>query len=110
MRTSSLMKRVMIFVDETDKFHHSNLAAAILERLKKEGCSGATILKGSAGFGSHKQIHTSSIIDLAVSLPDIVVFIESPEKVAQILPAIEQMIEEGFIAIDDVETIKLSKK
>lgn len=110
MRTNSLMKRVMISVDETDKFRHSNLSAALMERLKKEGFSGATVLKGSAGFGSHKQIHTTTIMDLAVSLPDIVVFIETPDKVAQILPVLEEMIEEGFIAIDDVETIKLSKK
>ncbi|MBS2002240.1 MAG: DUF190 domain-containing protein [Candidatus Obscuribacterales bacterium] len=110
MRTSSVMKRVMIFVDETDKFQRANLAAALLERLKKEGCAGATVLKGSAGFGAHKQIHTNTIVDLAVSLPDIVMFIETPEKVAEILPILEGMIEEGFIAIDEVETIKLSKK
>ena len=110
MRTSSAMKRVMIFVDETDKFQRGNLASALLEKLKKEGCSGATVLKGSAGFGSHKQIHTNSIVDLAVSLPDIVLFIETSEKVAQLLPILEDMIEEGFIAVDDVETIKISKK
>ena len=110
MRTSSSMKRVMIFVDETDKFQRSNLSAALLEKLKKEGCSGATVLKGSAGFGSHKQIHTTSIMDLASSLPDIILFIETADKVAQLLPILEEMIEEGFIAIDDVETIKLTKK
>lgn len=110
MRTSSSMKRVMIFVDETDKFHRGNLSTSLLEKLKKEGCSGATVLKGSAGFGSHKQIHTNSIVDLAVSLPDIVIFIETAEKVGQLLPMLEEMIEEGFIAIDDVETIKISKK
>jgi len=104
------MKRVMIFVDETDKFQRGSLSLALLQRLKKEECSGATILKGSAGFGSHKQIHTTSIVDLAVSLPDIVIFIETAEKVAQLLPILEEMIEEGFIAIDDVEAIKLSKK
>ncbi|MBI2811164.1 MAG: DUF190 domain-containing protein [Candidatus Melainabacteria bacterium] len=110
MRTSSSMKRVMIFVDETDKFQRGNLSTALLEKLKKEGCSGATVLKGSAGFCSHKQIHTNSIVDLAVSLPDIILFIETPEKVAQLLPILEEMIEEGLIAIDDVETIKISKK
>ncbi len=110
MRTSSSMKRVMIFVDETDKFQRSNLAAALLEKLKKEGCSGATVLKGSAGFGTHKQIHTNSIIDLASSLPDIILFIETADKIAQLLPILEEMIEEGFIAVDDVETIKITKK
>ena len=67
-------------------------------------------MKGSAGFGSHKQIHTTSIMDLASSLPDIILFIETADKVAQLLPILEEMIEEGFIAIDDVETIKLTKK
>jgi PII-like signaling protein len=103
------MKRVMIFIDETDKFQHKNLAASILEKLKKEGCSGATVLKGAAGFGSHKQIHTMSIMDLAVSLPDIILFIETADKVAQLLPMLEGMIEEGLITVDEVEAIKISK-
>jgi PII-like signaling protein len=110
MRTSETMKRVMIFVSETDRYQHSNLAAALLEKLKKEGCGGATVFKGSAGFGANKQIHTNSIVDLAVNLPDVVMFIEMPEKVEQLLPVLQDMIQEGFISIDDVETIKISKK
>jgi PII-like signaling protein len=99
----------MIFVDETDKYHGANLAAAIIDRLKKEGCSGATVLKGIAGFGVHKQVHTAAILDLSISLPDIIVAIESEEKIAQIMPIIEEMVAEGLIVIDDVQTIKLSK-
>ncbi len=110
MQTRATMKRVMIFVTETDRYQHGNLSAALLERLKKEGCAGATVLKGSAGFGTNKQIHTTRILDLAISLPDIVMFLETAEKVAQVLPIVEEMIEEGLIAIDDVETIKISKK
>lgn len=49
-------------------------------------------------------------MDLASSLPDVILFIETADKVAQLLPILEEMIEEGFIAIDDVETIKLTKK
>lgn len=110
MRTTAVMKRVMIFVTESDRYKRGNLAEAVIERLKKEGCSGATVFKGSAGFGANKQIHTMSIVDLAVSMPDCILFVETAEKVAQVLPLLEDMIEEGLITVDDVETIKISKK
>lgn len=99
----------MIFVDGSDRYHHQNLSAALLDRLKKEGCGGATVFKASAGFGMHGQIHTNTIVDLASSMPDCILFIETQEKVAQLLPIVEEMVQEGFIAIDDVETIHLTK-
>lgn len=109
MKITSNMKRLMIFIDETDRFHGANLSAALIDRLKKEGCAGATLLKGIAGFGFHKQVHTAAILDLSVSLPDVVLVIETAEKVAQIMPVLEEMIGEGLIVLDDVEAIKLAK-
>ena len=109
MKTTAMLKRVVIFIDETDRYHGANLGAALLDRLRKEGCAGATMFKGIAGFGVHKQVHTAAIMDLAVSLPDMIVMMDTEEKVAQIMPILEEMIPEGLIAIDDVQTTKFSK-
>lgn len=103
------MKRLMIFIDETDRYHGVNLAAALLERLRKEGISGATVLRGTAGFGSHGTVHTSAILDLQIALPEIITAIDSEAKVVAVLPILEEMIGEGLIVVDDVQATKISK-
>jgi len=65
-------KRVTIFVGESDQWHHRPLYLAILEHLKAAGCSGATVTRGTAGFGAHSQIKTATILRLSVDLPVII--------------------------------------
>jgi len=109
MKEPVAMKRVMIFIDETDRWHGKVLSAALVDRLNKEGCSGATVVRGTAGFGGHHKVHTASLMDLASSLPEIVLVIETPEKVAQIMPVIEEMVLGGLVVMDDVQVIRLTK-
>jgi PII-like signaling protein len=109
MNNSVAMKRLMIFIDETDKWQGRSLSAALLDLLKKEGCSGATVIRGSAGFGIHRKMHTTSIMDLSSSLPEIVLVMDTPEKIESILPALSAIVSEGLFVLDDVEAIKLSK-
>jgi len=109
MKIVSQLKRVMVFIDETDRWQGKNLGAAIAERLKKEGCAGVTIVRGSLGFGSHGEIHTTSILDLSSDLPMIVIVIDEPERIEQYLPIFDLMITEGLVLIDDVEATKYSR-
>ena len=53
---------VRILLGESDQFHHMPLHRALLERLRREGLAGATILQGTAGFGASSVIHTSSLV------------------------------------------------
>lgn len=103
------MKRLMIFIDETDRFQKGSLSAALVERMKKEGCAGATVIKGATGFGVHQHIHTTSIMDLSNSLPEIVLAIDTPEVIEAVIPKLKEMIQEGLIVIDEVEAIRMSK-
>jgi PII-like signaling protein/CBS domain-containing protein len=103
------MQRLMIFIDETDRYQGVNLSTAILEKLRTEGISGATVMRGTAGFGVHGQVHTAALLDLAISLPEMITAIDSEEKVQAVLPKLEEMIREGLIAVDEVQTITISK-
>lgn len=109
MNNAVPMKRLMIFVDETDKWQGRSLSAALVDRLKKEGIAGATVLRGASGFGAHRTVHTTSIMDLASSLPEIILVLDTPEKIDSIVPAVSEMVSEGLLVIDDVQAIKLSK-
>ena len=54
-------KQLTVFVTETDQYHHQALYMAIIEMLRREGCSGATAIRGVAGFGASTLIHTAAI-------------------------------------------------
>lgn len=109
MQTGTL-KRVMIFIDETDRWHGANLGVAIIDRLRKEGCAGATTLRGMGGYGVHGQMHTTTIVDLSVNLPVVIMVIDEPEKIDRFLPILNEMVVEGLIIVDEVEAIRNNKE
>ncbi len=61
----------------------------ILDILRdEENVLGATVVRGIAGFGHSKEIHTSTLLNLSLELPLIVEFYDETDKVMQ---AIEKL-------------------
>jgi PII-like signaling protein len=108
MKTNLQLKRVMIFIDETDKHGSKNLSTAIVEKAKQLGCGGATVLRGILGFGAHKRVHSASIVDLSINLPEIIVIMDAAEVIDLLLPELDNMVKEGLVVVDDVEGFKYS--
>ena len=96
------LKRLMIFIDESAHWESKSLSTALLERFRREGIAGATVLHGSSGFGIHGQVHTASIMTLATNLPVIVIVVDRPEKVEKLHPILDEMVRQGLVTIDDV--------
>ena len=99
-------KKVSIYVGEDHQYHGHALYTAILDYLFSHGVSGATAIRGIAGFGAHHKMHTARILDLTVNLPVQIEFIESPEKLEEILPRLRDMVETGLIEVQDTLVIK----
>ena len=59
---------VRILLGESDQFHHMPLARALLERLRRDGFAGATVIHGVAGFGASSVIHTAGLVELSTDL------------------------------------------
>lgn len=101
-------KRVTIYIGETDQWHHQPLFMAILEFLRREGCAGATVERGVAGFGANSRIKTASILDLSLDLPMLVTWIDRPDRVERVLPQLAQMVPSGLITVEDVQVYHYS--
>ena len=69
-------KQLTIFISETDQFHHQALYMAIIEMLRRAGCSGATAFRGVAGFGASSMIHRASILRLSMDLPLVIIVVD----------------------------------
>jgi PII-like signaling protein len=98
--------RVRVYLGERDKHHGKALWSALLELLRREGAAGATVTRGVAGFGAHSKIHTASIVDLSSDLPLVLEWIDTEERVGQLLPIIEEMLQGGLITTDPVRIIR----
>ena len=101
-----------IHIGESDKWHGRPLHEALVELFRKEGFSGATVLRGVAGYGGSSVYHTDKILRLSQDLPIVVEVVETAEKVEKILPRMDEMVEGGLVTLEKVRVIlyKSAKK
>src|SRR6202040_2049004 len=94
-----------IHIGESDKWHGKSLYQAIVEMLRKEGFSGVTVLRGVAGYGGSSVYHTDKILRLSQDLPIILEIVEATERIEEILPRLDGMVEGGLITLEKVRVI-----
>jgi uncharacterized protein len=94
-----------IHIGESDKWHGRPLYEAIVEMLRKDGFSGATVLRGVAGYGGSSIYHTDKLLRMSQDLPIILEVIEATERIEAILPRLDQMVEGGLITMEKVRVI-----
>jgi PII-like signaling protein len=99
-------KKVTVYVGQDQQYHGESVYAAILEFLFYRKVAGATVTRGIAGFGADHRMHTDRILALTENLPMKVEFIETPEKVEELLPKLHEMVGAGLIEIQDTTIVK----
>lgn len=98
---------VRIFLGESDQFHHTPLARALLERLRREGFAGATVTHGVAGFGASSVIHTTGLVELSSDLPVIIEVVDDEAHVERLLPVLDEMVTGGaLVTVERVRVVK----
>jgi uncharacterized protein len=99
---------VRVFIGEGDQWHHRSLSLAVIERLRKEGYSGATVLRGVAGFGARSVLHTTQLLRLSEDLPVVIEMVEAHERVEALLAILDEMVPEGLVTLEKVRVVKYS--
>jgi PII-like signaling protein len=110
MLTKGPAKKVTIFINEDTQHHMTALHDSIMTFLMHKGVSGATATRAFSGFGSHHLLHTPKIEVLAQHLPIRIEFIDTPEKVEEILPTLYEMVSDGLVEVQDTTVVKLARK
>jgi len=98
--------KVSIYVSEGSKHHGAPVYSSILDFLFYRGVSGATVLKGVAGFGADHHMHSASIVEISDRMPLKIEFIETPEKVNEILGKLEELVGTGMIDVQETTVAK----
>jgi PII-like signaling protein len=95
-----------IFIGESDRWHGTPLYEAIVMKARELHIAGATVLRGPMGFGANSRLHTTKILRLSEDLPMIVEIVDAKEKIDELMPHIDEMVQEGLVTLERVEVIK----
>ncbi|MFZ0631947.1 MAG: DUF190 domain-containing protein [Acidobacteriaceae bacterium] len=102
--------KVSIYLSEGSTRHGVSTYSSILDFLFYRGVSGATVLKGVAGFGADHHMHTSSTVDISDHLPIKIEFVETRERVDELLGKLEDMAGTGMIEIHETMVAKPAQR
>ena len=99
-----------VFVGETDRWEHKPLYEAIVLKARELHLAGATVLRGSMGYGKSSRLHTTKVLRLSDDLPIIVEIVDSDEKIQAFLPVLDQMVGGGLVTLEKVRVINYRGK
>ena len=109
MLTTGKAVKVTLYLSDGAKHHGVPVYTSILDFLFHSGISGATVVKGVAGFGAKHRIHSAHILEISDHLPIKIEFIEKREKVDSILPELERRTGSGLIEVQETSIIVPAK-
>ncbi len=98
--------KVSIYLSEGATQRGISTYSRILDFLFFRGVSGATVMKGVAGFGADHHMHSSSFVEISDHLPLKIEFVESREKVNELLGKLEELAGSGMIEIQETTVAK----
>ncbi len=103
-------KKVTIFINEDTQHRLTALHDSIMAFLMHKGVYGATATRAYSGFGSHQMLHTHSREELTERLPIRIEFVETVDKVEEILPTLYEMVTDGLVEVQDTTVVRLARK
>jgi len=98
-----------IFIGEHDRWEWRPLYVALIELFRSKGLAGATVLKGTAGFGPDSILHTAGILKFSVELPIVIEVVDSEERLDGLLPEVDRMMKGGLITVEKVRVIRYER-
>jgi PII-like signaling protein len=105
MKLPTEAELLRIFIGESDTHKGRPLYEVLVEEARRRGLAGATVLRGTLGFGASSRIHTAHILRLSEDLPMVVEIVDTPEKIGAFLPDLDALIDEGLVTLERVRVI-----
>jgi PII-like signaling protein len=105
MKTQAQAQALRIYLGALDKHGHRPLYEVIVEKARKRGLAGATVLRAIMGFGASRQVHTAKILRLSEDVPVVIEIVDKPERIEAFLPDIGDMLKKGLVTLETVDAI-----
>jgi len=103
-------KRVTIFVNEDTRHGTEPLWRAVFDLLLHKQAAGVSVTRPQMGFGSHHRVHSPDMEATMEHLPVRIEFIDTPERVQELLPTLYDLVNDGLIDVQDTTVVKVAQK
>jgi uncharacterized protein len=102
MRPAQPARLLRIHLSERDRFDGKPLFEAIVERCRKLGIAGATVLRGIEGYGESAGLHQSGD-----ERPLLITIVDEAANIERLLPEIEPMLDTAVMALSEVRAVRI---
>jgi PII-like signaling protein len=109
MKEQFQARMLRIHFGEDDKWHGKPLHEAIVAKCMELGMAGATVYRGIEGYGASTRIHHAGYWTLSKDAPIMLTVIDIEENIEKLIPHLDAMVEDGLIAISQVDVIRYFK-
>ena len=110
MKEQFTARMVRIHFGEDDKWQGKPLHEAIVAKCKELGIAEAIVFRGIEGYGSGSRIRRSGYWTFSKDAPIQLSIIDTEEQIAKILPFVDAMVQEGLVAISNVEAVRYTRE
>lgn len=100
-------KILRIHITESDRYHDRPLFEAIIAKCRELQIAGATVFQGLEGFGESAELHRAHLV--RHDQPIIIAIVDTAGNLDRLIPAVEEMMHTGVLAMSDVEMVRVEK-
>lgn len=109
MKEEFRARMLRVHFGESDRWRGKPLHEAIVSKCQELGMAGATVFRGIEGYGMSTRIRHSSHWMFSRDAPIMLSIVDSEEQIAKLLPHLDEMVDEGLIAMSTVHVIRYSR-
>ena len=103
-------KKVTVHLNEDTSTASGFIHEQVFSFLFSHGVSGATVLRPEAGFGEHHRRQSHEGAGERRHLPVQIQFVEEPNVVDALLPALFDLVVDGMIEMHDTVVLKAARQ
>ena len=95
-----------VFLGANDRWKGKPLYEAIVLKARELHLAGATVLRGSMGFGAKSRLHTAKLLRLSEDLPMVVEIVDTKDKIDALMPQLDEMVVDGLVTLERVQVVR----
>jgi hypothetical protein len=96
--------RLRIYIGEDKRHGDQSLYEAIVLKARQMQMAGATVVRGTLGYGRSTRLHTTEVV-FSEDLPAIVEIVDSHDKIRSFVPLLAGFNEIGLVTCDEVSVL-----
>ena len=99
-----------IYISSADRHGATSLFVAIVHAARGHNLAGATVLRGTLGFGHTKRIHEGHLLPFSDDHPVIIEIVDSPDKIETFLPILDSMMQSGLVTVERARVLHYGRE